>query len=115
MVKRIHSDTKYNTDKELISEFARMISVSPDKAKDYIEAFTECVKTVVIRNGAMYIRKLGMFHIKTRKKGKARNPRTGEEIIIPVTMRILFKPALSLKRAANERVRRVRKEKANLQ
>ena len=37
-----------------------------------------------------------------------------EEFKLPLRMRVLFRPAYSLKQAANERVKRVREEKANI-
>jgi len=101
----------YNTDSEFISELAREMKVSLPKAKRFIKIFSECIKRVLVVNGTLNIRKLGLFYLKKRKNSIARNIRTGEVFKIPLTMRIIFKPALSLKRSANERVRKIRDEK----
>jgi integration host factor subunit beta len=48
------------------------------------------------------LRGLGTFSFRERRKRKARNPRTGEAIIVPAHRVIYFKPAGKLKVAVKE-------------
>ncbi len=103
--------TKYSTDPEFISLLAKELDIIPEEAKVISKVFVECVRSCIVRNGVLNIRSLGFFHTKSRKAGKARNIRTGEEMVIPLTMRILFKPSHSIKQAVNERSKKIRREK----
>ena len=44
----------------------------------------------------------GSFQVKTRAERKGVNPKTGEEIVIPETKAVTFKPAVALKTFVNE-------------
>lgn len=103
--------TRYNTDPELISEIARDLEIPPEKIREFLRSFTKCFRKMLVLNGVVNIRELGLFQLRTKKKAKGRNPKTGQVIEIPLRMKVIFQAANSLKQSANERVRREQKDK----
>ena len=104
----------YKTDVEFVSLLARELKITPEETKDYIKAFSKCLKKVLVVNGWTNIRGFGVWEVKQRRGGKGRNIRTGEEINIPIMMTVKFRAAYSLKQIVNERIRRVRKERLGI-
>ena len=49
------------------------------------------------RGERIELRGFGVFNIRPRKTGIGRNPRTGEEVIIPRGKAVRFKPGKDLK------------------
>ncbi|HHN47076.1 MAG TPA: integration host factor subunit beta [Planctomycetes bacterium] len=46
----------------------------------------------LIDDGRIELRNFGVFEVKTRRGRKARNPRTGEDVVVPPKKVVTFKP-----------------------
>jgi integration host factor subunit beta len=57
------------------------------------------------KEGRIELRNFGVFDVKQRKARKARNPRTGEKIMVPAKLIVHFKPGMEMA----ERVRKVKR------
>lgn len=52
--------------------------------------------------GTIEIRHFGSFSTRTRAAGAARNPKTGEAVMIPAKFKVHFKPGLQLRKRVND-------------
>ncbi|MDP7039350.1 MAG: HU family DNA-binding protein [Myxococcota bacterium] len=62
-----------------------------------IEAVFEQLHKTIRKEKRFSYPGFGTFHIQKRKARKGRNPSTGQEIIIPATKTVTFKPAPNFK------------------
>lgn len=97
---------RYNTDEELVSDFAKKADISPSLARFYIEKFVESIRYCVDLNGCLTIRKLGTFNLRVRKKSKYKSPKTGEIKVIPLMHMIRFYPSTSFKSLVNAKIKK---------
>jgi integration host factor subunit beta len=58
------------------------------------------IKEILVDDSHIELRNFGIFKVKERKARKARNPRTGEAVIVPARRTVVFKPG-------NEMMKRV--------
>ena len=85
---------------QLISEVAGKFTQLPKKVtKEVIIDFLATVESEVSQGGKLRIDKVGILQVKDRAARMGRNPQTGEEIKIPASKKIAFRPAKSLKEA----------------
>src|ERR1700681_2552704 len=55
------------------------------------------------------LRNFGVFEVKQRKPRKARNPRTGESVMVPARFVVTFKPGLEMEERVGQ-IQKVSKE-----
>lgn len=91
------------TKAELIDEvYLKSGLPSKAKAEAAINATFECLRNSLATGDGIVITGFGKFTITEHAPRKGRNPRTGEEVIIPATKRIKFSPAKLLKDAVQQ-------------
>lgn len=59
------------------------------------------IAEAILKGEDVALARLGRFHVMERKSRRGRNPRTGEEIIIPDRRAVIFKLAAPLSRSLN--------------
>jgi integration host factor subunit beta len=52
---------------------------------------------ILVENGCVELRNFGVFEVRWRKARWARNPRTGETVMVPKRCTVIFKPGQVLK------------------
>lgn len=83
---------------ELAIQMAKKTSVTKSNAFKVIDAFVDVVSIELSKNdGNLTIVGFGTYKTIEKKKKKGRNPRTGEEIIIPKKRVVKFVPGKKLK------------------
>jgi DNA-binding protein HU-beta len=81
---------------ELIEKVAAKTRQSKGLTKKVLEKFIESVGETLAAGNNIEIRGFGSFKVKKRKELKARNPRTGEKVIVPSRFVPAFKPSRRL-------------------
>ncbi len=81
-----------------VSEEARLAKAEATKAVDAV--FLAMAKALKDK-AEVRVSGFGSFAVSDRKATKGRNPRTGEEIDIPASASVRFKPGKGLKDAVN--------------
>ncbi len=81
---------------DIVSEVVNRTGLSKTKAKIAVEAVFETMKRSMEQGQRIELRGFGVFNIRPRRTGIGRNPRTGEEVIIPPGKAIRFKPGKDL-------------------
>jgi nucleoid DNA-binding protein len=67
------------------------------KARELTGRIIGALAAALAAGDAVELRGFGSLEVKERKERKARNPRTGETVIVPPRRRVLFRPGRELK------------------
>ncbi len=81
---------------DLVNEVVNRTGLSKARAAIAVETVFETMKRSMERGQRIELRGFGVFNIRPRKTGIGRNPRTGEEVIIPPGKAVRFKPGKDL-------------------
>ena len=86
---------------QIISSVAAQYSDKLPKkvTKELLTTFLQAIENEIISGKKARIDKLGVLYAKERAARKGRNPQTGEEISIPASKKVAFRPAKSLRDA----------------
>lgn len=92
------------TKSELISQVVERIGegkLTKKLTEEVVEATFDVVKGALLEDSRFSFPGFGTFTVKSRAARKGRNPRTNEEITIPASRTVTFKPAPRLKDSLN--------------
>lgn len=88
---------------EFVKLLAKDMKWSVAKTERVFDAFFNLVSEILIKEGKLSLYGFGVFTIKHRASRKGRNPKTGEELILPPKEYPYFKPSKSVINAINNR------------
>ncbi len=86
---------------DLIAAVADEVDLPRAKAAEVVEAMLAVIGRALKENTEVRLVGFGTFVAAKRKAATGRNPRTGEEIAIPASVSVKFKPGKSLKESLN--------------
>jgi len=81
---------------DLVEIIAREAHITKVSAEVAVNAIIGTLKNALARGERIELRGFGVFDVRPRKRGIGRNPRTGEEIIIPPGKTTRFRPGKGL-------------------
>jgi DNA-binding protein HU-beta len=81
---------------DIVTNVVNRTGLSKTKAEMAVETVFETMKRAMERGERIELRGFGVFNVRPRKTGIGRNPRTGEEVLIPPGRAIRFKPGKEL-------------------
>ncbi|MFI3272081.1 MAG: HU family DNA-binding protein [Pseudomonadota bacterium] len=87
------------TKAELIDKIAADTSLAKASVERPVNAFLEAVTDVLVKEGKLTLTGFGTFVVEERQERMGRNPRTGEDIVIPASKVVKFRPGKMLKDA----------------
>lgn len=82
---------------ELVADVAERISNSKMKAEEAVDAVFEAIKDTLKKGEEVRLPAFGVFVVSQTAARKARNPQTGEEVIVPAGRRARFRAGKALK------------------
>lgn len=85
---------------DLVEQVSAKVGAVP-KLYEIIGAVFDAVKENLAKGDAVSIRDFGVFKVVQCKERKGRNPKTGEEIVIPAHKKAIFKPSKIVKEKIN--------------
>jgi len=86
------------TKADVIARVASQTGLTKTDVREVVEGFLDSVKYALENNDPLEIRGFGTFYVVSRAQRKARNPRTGEEVIVPARKQPVFKPSREMKK-----------------
>ena len=86
---------------DLIAAVADEVDLPRAKAAEVVEAVLAAIGRALKENAEVRLVGFGTFVTARRKAAAGRNPRTGEEITIPASVSVKFKPGKGLKALLN--------------
>jgi DNA-binding protein HU-beta len=81
----------------IVERVVHRTGLSTTKAAVAVETVVETMKGSMERGERIELRGFGVFSIRPRKTGIGRNPKTGEEVVIPPGKAVRFRPGKNLK------------------
>lgn len=90
------------TKAEIAARIADEFELTTKEANSLVNSVFDSITESLKDGDKVTISGFGNFEVKTRQARTGRNPKTGEEIVIPATSAPTFKPAKALKDAVNE-------------
>lgn len=85
----------------LIDIVAEKTGVKKADTKAVIDATVEQIKTELVAGNKVALAAFGTFEVRTRAERVGRNPRSGEEMVVPASKNVGFKAGSALKAALN--------------
>ena len=85
------------TKAEIIENIYPKVKVSKKNIHRILDLFFQEVKAGLLKDQIIELRGFGTFEIKTRKGRKARNPKTGESVVVTDHGVAIFRPGRELK------------------
>jgi nucleoid DNA-binding protein len=85
------------TKAEIVDKISRELNVQKKDIAFVIDSFLEIVKNTLSSGETMELRGFGTFGHKIRKGRRARNPRSGEAVVVDDRVVITFKPGKEFK------------------
>ncbi len=100
------------TKKDIVRLVSEKTELSQQQVKEIVQLTLESIIHVLVRDGRIELRNFGVFKVKERVARSARNPRTGEEVLVPKHETVAFKPGkLMTSRVQSERRRKTSSKK----
>ncbi len=86
---------------ELVADVAERMSESKLKAEEAVNAVFEAITQALTKGDEVRLPSFGVFVVSDSAERKARNPQTGEEVLVPAGRRARFRAGKALKDALN--------------
>jgi nucleoid DNA-binding protein len=80
------------TKKDIVRQVAETLDITQILAKEVVQMTFDLVVEAIEKEGRIELRNFGVFEVKERRSRKARNPKTGEEVMVPPKKVVIFKP-----------------------
>lgn len=87
---------------ELVSAIAQKSGVTKKVADQVISGFTEVVQQELVDGGEVVLVGFGVFETRSRKERTGRNPKTGEQMLIPAKTVVGFSAGKQLREAVED-------------
>jgi integration host factor subunit beta len=84
------------TKKDIANAISHETGLTQTQVKDIMQRLFDGIIATLEKNGRIELRNFGVFEVKKRKPRKARNPRTGEDVMVPAKLVVTFKPGLEM-------------------
>ena len=88
------------TKKNIVQSIAEQLDRPQLKTKEIVQKTLDAIINVLATEGRVELRNFGVFEVRKRKPRQARNPRTGEKVMVGERFTVTFKPG----QAVEERV-----------
>ena len=89
------------TKKDIARKIAEATGIPQMTVTEIVQMLFDGITEILVEEGGIELRNFGVFKVKERKPRKARNPRTGESVMVPARRVVTFKPGREMmKRAA---------------
>jgi integration host factor subunit beta len=75
----------------MVIEIAKKTNVEQQKVKQIVQLTLDSIVDILSTEKRIELRNFGVFEVRTRKARKARNPRTGAEVMVPSKQVVTFK------------------------
>src|SRR5512138_2568146 len=85
------------TKADLVEEISTKTGVSKNHTALIVDDLLEAISKALSDGQHLEIRGFGTFKVRERRARRARNPRSGEEVLVPAKLVPVFKPSKELK------------------
>jgi nucleoid DNA-binding protein len=86
------------TKKDIARTIADQLGLSQFQASQIVHNLLDAIVNALVEKGRVELRNFGVFEVRWRKARKARNPRTGEQVIVPEKCVVTFRPGQAVEK-----------------
>ena len=90
------------TKKDMANAIAEKTGLTQEQTREVIQQVFDGIIKTLVTEGRIELRNFGVFEVKERKPKKARNPRTGESVMVPAKSVVTFKQGHELDEKLNK-------------
>lgn len=83
--------------KNIIEKISETTGLNKTIVKSVVDEFLNILKESFENKERIELRNFGVFYFKKFKSKKVRNPKTGDEFVLPERIKIIFKPSKVIK------------------
>jgi nucleoid DNA-binding protein len=80
------------TKREIVQTIAEEIGLTQVQTKEIVQRTFDAIVNLLVEGHRVELRNFGVFEVRRRKPRMARNPRTGEKVMVPEKCAVVFKP-----------------------
>jgi nucleoid DNA-binding protein len=80
------------TKKDLAKKIAEAMGINQLLALEIVQMTFDGIIETLVNEGRIELRNFGVFEVKQRQPREARNPRTGDKVMVPPRLVVTFKP-----------------------
>jgi nucleoid DNA-binding protein len=84
------------TKKDIVKKIADRTSVPQLTVTAIVQMLFDGITEILVEEGSIDFRNFGVFKVKERKPRMARNPRTGNAVMVPARRKVTFKAGREL-------------------
>ena len=84
------------TKREIVRSVAEKLNLTQLQTKDIVQNVFDCLVETLVTEGRIELRNFGVFEVRKRAARKARNPRTGEKVLVKEKHVVVFKSGKAL-------------------
>jgi len=85
------------TKADLVEEISSQTGISRNHTGAIVDQLLEAIGLALTKGKHLEIRGFGTFKVRERRARRARNPRSGTEVLVPAKLVPVFKPSRELK------------------
>lgn len=90
------------TKKEIVRVISEELGLTQQDTKEVVQRTFDSIVETLVREGRIELRNFGVFEVKPRAARKARNPKTGQSVMVPAKMVVTFKPGKVMEKRVAE-------------
>ena len=79
------------TKHSMVEQIAKRMNLPQTAVKRIVQMTMDGITEVLVTEGRLELRNFGVYEMKARKPRKARNPKTGEQVMVPSRKAVTFK------------------------
>jgi len=99
------------TKKEIVRSISEKLNLTQLKTKDVVQNVFDCIAETLVAEERIELRNFGVFEVRKRAARKARNPQTGDEVLVKEKYVVVFKAGKAMEDALQKKRRKQRQKK----
>ena len=90
------------TKKEIVRSISEELGLTQLKTKEIVQKTFDAIIETLVEERRIELRNFGVFEVKCRAARKARNPRTGKEVMVDKKYVVTFKPGKEMEQRVRD-------------
>lgn len=90
------------TKQDIVKSISEDLGIAKVAAKEIVQKLFDAILNTLAEEGRIELRNFGVFEVKRRAPRNARNPRTGEKVLVPEKSVVTFKPGRHVQQRVKE-------------
>jgi len=90
------------TKKEIVRSISEELGLTQLRTKEIVQKTFDTIIETLVEEKRIELRNFGVFEVKCRAARKARNPKTGEEVMVEKKYVVTFKPGKEMEQQVRD-------------